>query len=181
MQWEVQKRAQALHALGQLRGLGAGFYELVRDKKNQYLMQGSGAFPRRSDDQRFTCSPTNGRTVGPPYHCWPGERLHAGPSRCWASIRPTLYSQTKATTRMPSWNTSRRWEPRLSFHPSAIACYNVTTIRRSISNATASSDVSANSKHFRRFAARYEKSKTCFQALVALACSSCNYMSITAS
>ena len=26
-------------------------------------------------------------------------------------------------------------------------------------------------KHFRRFATRYEKSKTCFQALVALACS----------
>jgi putative transposase len=25
-------------------------------------------------------------------------------------------------------------------------------------------------KHFRRFATRYEKSKTCFQALVALAC-----------
>jgi transposase len=27
-------------------------------------------------------------------------------------------------------------------------------------------------KHFRRFATRYEKSKTCFQALVALACTS---------
>jgi transposase len=65
-----------------------------------------------------------------------------------------------------------------SRHPSETARYNASTTKNSTNNAIASSDASANSNVFaasplrhslREIAARYEKSKTCFHALVALA------------
>ena len=75
------------------------FQELVRDRKNQYLMidstivrahqqaatgrkrglgQGSGALPRRSDDQDSPAGQRTGPAGRLPRHWRPGQRLHPG-------------------------------------------------------------------------------------------------------
>jgi len=160
------------------------FHALLQDRKNQYLMivrarpravkkglrQGSGAFPRRPDDQ----NPSAGRQARPAgglrRHRRAGQRLQAG-------HRFARRAKTGHVLADKGYDTDAIVEQ--------IAAMGATVMIPPKSNRKVQREYDkqlykqrnriercfSKLKQFHRFAARYEKNKENFLALVALACS----------
>jgi hypothetical protein len=135
---QIQERAQAIQSSGCSR------------KKE--LGQGSGALPRRPDEDKSTCWPTT-------WVCrWiPG---HGGQVNDWSLTIDLLGERkaawcwpTRATTAGSSSTTSNLWERLPWYPPNPTANSSAATTNNSIDNATASnaasraSDTSAASPH----------------------------------
>ena len=164
------------------------FHEMVRDRKNQYLMIDSiivrahqqaatgrkkggsdkalGALPRRSDDEDSSAGRRTGPAGGLRRHSGTGERLHAGdPAAGSAENRPCAGRQHRYNRRAHCHHGRGRCDP-----PKCNGSCSADTARP-LQTKKSHRTLLRKAQHFRRFATRYEKNKENFQALVALACS----------